>query len=434
MLKLNYQGELRRVRLPDDVKFEDIREGIQKAFANVDLGTICMKYIDEDGDRCTLCPATLSDCVAHAVEISGQKVVKLELETHKLEHHVDAAPTAPAADALYGSCPAAVDGNANMQEGWENMTKYWAQVAEQWKGYAAEMNGSTANCYSDNSKWNQDWVLKPKKMVWVLSRLRASGTLNSKTVASMVVSFLPRLIANLPLYSDKVDWKLAKKMGHLRPVLKDLTELVSRTPGLEQCEAKLNAVAQDTAPASEALSALCIALDGLPFDAKINFVEEFYNSQENNINQLLGGADEWMPFWAESSLEHASVTCDGCNMHPLKGPRFKCMVCANYDLCGECFARKSSANGGEHADHEFKCIVADWGACKKRKGEPFFAATKAMKGLFGKGMGCKGKGKWMPWEREGFEGMGCKGNGEGKCGMKGKGKGKLFGKGWWGTW
>jgi hypothetical protein len=36
---------------------------------------------------------------------------------------------------------------------------------------------------------------------------------------------------------------------------------------------------------------------------------------------------------------HFRVTCDGCNMHPIQGKRFKCDVCSNYDLCESCKAR-----------------------------------------------------------------------------------------------
>jgi hypothetical protein len=33
---------------------------------------------------------------------------------------------------------------------------------------------------------------------------------------------------------------------------------------------------------------------------------------------------------------HYGVTCDGCGVAPIKGVRFKCLVCPNYDLCGPC--------------------------------------------------------------------------------------------------
>jgi len=38
----------------------------------------------------------------------------------------------------------------------------------------------------------------------------------------------------------------------------------------------------------------------------------------------------------EPTAVHAGVVCDGCNVHPIVGLRFKCAVCPNYDLCGTC--------------------------------------------------------------------------------------------------
>ena len=35
---------------------------------------------------------------------------------------------------------------------------------------------------------------------------------------------------------------------------------------------------------------------------------------------------------------HIGVTCDGCNLNPIVGARFKCTVCTNYDLCESCEA------------------------------------------------------------------------------------------------
>lgn len=51
---------------------------------------------------------------------------------------------------------------------------------------------------------------------------------------------------------------------------------------------------------------------------------------------------------ANSSMMHRSVRCDGCDMSPLRGFRFKCFSCPNYDLCADCYT------GQKHSlDHEF---------------------------------------------------------------------------------
>eukprot|EP01121_Diplochlamys_sp_Union-15-3_P010637 TRINITY_DN3003_c0_g3_i1.p1 TRINITY_DN3003_c0_g3~~TRINITY_DN3003_c0_g3_i1.p1 ORF type:complete len:280 (-),score=53.46 TRINITY_DN3003_c0_g3_i1:23-805(-) len=49
---------------------------------------------------------------------------------------------------------------------------------------------------------------------------------------------------------------------------------------------------------------------------------------------------------------HWGVTCDGCNKHPIVGPRFKCIRCPDYDLCAQCESK------GIHVDtgHQFRKI------------------------------------------------------------------------------
>jgi hypothetical protein len=36
---------------------------------------------------------------------------------------------------------------------------------------------------------------------------------------------------------------------------------------------------------------------------------------------------------------HTGVRCDECNMNPIRGTRWKCNICPNYDNCGTCFAK-----------------------------------------------------------------------------------------------
>jgi len=38
----------------------------------------------------------------------------------------------------------------------------------------------------------------------------------------------------------------------------------------------------------------------------------------------------------QAEVLHDNFICDGCNMSPIKGVRYMCSVCSNYDICENC--------------------------------------------------------------------------------------------------
>lgn len=58
-------------------------------------------------------------------------------------------------------------------------------------------------------------------------------------------------------------------------------------------------------------------------------------------------------FVLSQKLEHQNIACDGCGRFPIKGTRFKCVSCEDYDLC-ECCKNQSI-----HPEHDFAVILKD---------------------------------------------------------------------------
>jgi hypothetical protein len=56
--------------------------------------------------------------------------------------------------------------------------------------------------------------------------------------------------------------------------------------------------------------------------------------------QEVAAAASVTPSWElgkQTLPSHEGVKCDGCNVFPLKGIRYKCANCPNWDLCQICF-------------------------------------------------------------------------------------------------
>ena len=60
---------------------------------------------------------------------------------------------------------------------------------------------------------------------------------------------------------------------------------------------------------------------------------------------------------------HYHVLCDGCKMDPLRGNRYKCKKCKNFDFCEECYLKNKESHG-----HEFLKIPHP--RCRNRLGHP----------------------------------------------------------------
>ena len=47
---------------------------------------------------------------------------------------------------------------------------------------------------------------------------------------------------------------------------------------------------------------------------------------------------------------HQGIECDGCGMNPIRGPRFKCLDCPDYDICEDCYSKET------HNEHNMQRI------------------------------------------------------------------------------
>merc|ERR550514_785495 len=56
--------------------------------------------------------------------------------------------------------------------------------------------------------------------------------------------------------------------------------------------------------------------------------------------------------------QHRGVACDGCEMTPILGIRFRCEQCPDYDLCGTCHARCGDLHNPSHTFQALQVVDA----------------------------------------------------------------------------
>lgn len=81
---------------------------------------------------------------------------------------------------------------------------------------------------------------------------------------------------------------------------------------------------------------------GIPRKALKNLINNELEKQARDVfKQLLKSDDLPTVEQAAENLDavHEGVTCDGCEEGPIRGLRFKCSVCKNFDYCATCEER-----------------------------------------------------------------------------------------------
>jgi len=379
VLKVKYAGESYRLMLHDLPTYDSVAIAIMDAwpeFATVEpladgpavaVGILRgqAKYLDEDGDLCTLTPHTFTDfLMLHGGELPGnRRILKLVLQCEApAPMTTQAAPVsraraqAPPGLAKPGTWEPEGSGHRNL-----------------------------ASCTG------------PRQLLRMLQALQQSGELTPAMLISLAVAGLPAVTQRVARKVDKINHTAKHGLSSsTQRFLEALAHNAHNVPGLEWITEPLQKLLhQEPGPQhlGETLLSFLKAAGFLAFDAKVRLVE----SVAENLLPLLEEIGPEVGIGREDpeagrfslTLEHPGVICDGCGMDPLRGPRFRCGICPDYDLCGNCYPRKQELHGDcGGATHTFECLLRGKGK-GKGKGEckaTFRAAVAASKGW-----------PWKPW-------------------------------------
>ncbi|CAE8710908.1 unnamed protein product, partial [Polarella glacialis] len=293
-----------------------------------------LKYADDEGDLCTLAPATFNDFVEQQGG-STAKVLKLKLQLPKKlpPKKTDDLPkseTSPSA-------------SAEAQPGATERPRHGPPPGlGKEEDDASECSSSRAGLWGPCGGGGG-----PRRLVMALRALRDAGVLTPAMFASLAVQWLPLVTQRVTRKVDKINHMARDGLSQsLQKLLQEVKDRAAVTAGLESFAAPLGEALSD-APGprtlGQAILELLKALRGLGFEAQARF-------SEGLASHLLPLLDDILAPQAEGSRErsspwcggpgpaawqhHFGVECDGCKAAPLVGPRFKCPACPDYDLCG----------------------------------------------------------------------------------------------------
>jgi len=476
VLKLSYEGEVRRVLLEQsqELNYDLVCDKISKAWPEVKDYTA--KYIDEEGDLCVLCPASFRDFLSvskhasAAVKSSGQLVLRLEIVAAKQCLDLDSR-AGKALEQDSSATPSTGQSTNDGQDlkqcsGWEwQEPQNWHHNWQHWFTHVERMSHQHADTgrgwshhgcgwphvpgwlqsMHQNGRLHHDhqglqgmfqmhgahkgkgkcqkhidgqqWLLKPKKMLWLMAQLYSSEALTAESAVSLWVYLLPKAVELMASDQVEAGRKLRKKLPDIKSMFHNLKTAANQIKGLDHCGAIITQLlASDSrdgdpdadAAAGELLMAMLTAVDSLSFEKQVQFFSAFYELQKESLEELLNSWKSWC--WS-LPMDHHGVSCDACGSQPLPGLRFKCKWCEDYDLCSSCFVKKQSLSDGKCADHEFTLVPVDWANMWWKKKEH---------GMHQGWAACKHA--WKMWMKGGCEEGTSKGKGKGK--FKGKCKGK----------
>eukprot|EP00439_Symbiodinium_sp_Y106_P087091 s29_g39.t1 len=369
VLKVTYQSEVRRCLLASvRPSFEEITESIAKLFPEAKDCTA--RYLDEDGDACTLCEASLSDFLAQAASgvnmanATGKMVLRLELVS---------LPQAPALPEALPPKEAPEASPKDMAQAFEvNLPSdgllHGKGTGCKGKGKSGKGKaGWKGRCHNEqeheeNEEW--PWWNWYARQQWFHTGAAHSvaAALSPQVLASAFVCELPRMVTKVrEQVPEALGQPLCNALGFLPALSEALQELWSLLGRNKlQAEKHLGRFLAEVTPENggQFLLAFLSELEAMDFQDKLNLMATFFESQHDRLHKVFWRLKQRLPF-LPGLLEHPGVHCDGCGATPLLGPRFKCVSCPDYDLCGVCYANRLHLHGGDCDTHDFTCNLSE---------------------------------------------------------------------------
>jgi len=324
-LKIQLDGETRRVALPAPVNFSRLKELVE----SIAGAAVPIRYLDDDNDLITI--SSEGDLVEALVLLQETKtsVLKLVLSSpskaadlaHSLpspvaseRSYIAAEPSVPASEPSFSSSEASSSGRAPMSFHEAFL------VARNCVEEAIETVGGEEIRLAFNIIFNS--LLEKKDYPAILEKLS---------------SFTPKFASLSCFHANREQFLSA---------IETLLSFQDQVEGgvLHQAPMWLSNLGAFGLPIPQPFS-FCgftrtiedlTKIEGLPSriaairDSALSFLKKISIPEEPEHEEKVD----------VETVEHHGVRCDGCNAFPIVGVRYKCSVCPDYDLCSTCEAKQ----------------------------------------------------------------------------------------------
>ncbi|CAK8991730.1 unnamed protein product [Durusdinium trenchii] len=387
-------GDIFRLTLEEEASFEAILQLVANGcHVEPSLLSKGLKYVDDEGDDCTLAPATFTDFLGQ----TNGELLKLKLRLPKssndVNEHASYAMSQPGVGTVEVDLRTERDGSQQFQPpGGPPTGPLMGLMGPPGLEKDVDMSGPGGPGGG------------PRRLLAALHMLRAAGMLTPAMFASLTVQWLPLVTQRVARKVDKINHMARQGLDQACvKMLEKIQEQAESTPGLEQHAAPLANAISGNRRLGESILELLKSFRGLSFEVQTQFCESLASALVPYLEHLTSkwfGEDCGFFACCASEQHHAGTTCAGCGGAPIVGPRFKCPVCPTYDLCGNCYPKKYQLHGNcPGCSQDFQCIIfpGKLEHCSKGRGR-----DKAKDAKTSEYLGGWGKGGWMDAGPMGF--------------------------------
>jgi hypothetical protein len=206
----------------------------------------------------------------------------------------------------------------------------------------------------------KDGGIEPRRFATFIAITKYAQSLKPDEGPTLMMQWWPR-IARWCAYQAYVMKNISpQEVRTAVPAIKALADTVRIEDNLREFASYLDAVVA-TDPTDIDASALSVhileTLKSVPAETQRRVVMAFASALlpfMDGCMRVFGYAGEWEE--RLSGLVNHGVTCKGCGMSPIQGPRFWCCACEDYNLCGSCSLRRDELHPKAH-DPYFKPLL-----------------------------------------------------------------------------